>query len=140
MTEIDVTIEMFAEAEEGSQKLDEAFDWAVRRGGYLSKEAKYGWPNYRHPPAVSRNLQHAVEAVPSGWEWLARSAGSRGFANVMHNYQSRSIITRDGCVIDDSVGESLPVYAATAPLALCIAILKAHKAMTDERQTDLQSS
>lgn len=116
---IDATIEMFAEAEEGSRELDARMAVELGVNPQYEGDGIYGCPRY------TTNLQHAVEAVPSGYWWEASRCGGQAQGMGLYVWKIWTV-NADATERYDYTG-----MATTPQLALCLAILKVHKVITN---------
>lgn len=129
---IDRTIELLMKAEAWSRELDFMFQQAI---GKLStratfRQCRYDWDygfswedpdegGYTEICSYTTNLQHAVEAIPEGWGisslWEAAKPADRPWWGVDLRRDEPYKLVRN-------------LGGKTAPLIICIAILKALKA------------
>ena len=81
--------------------------WCYENGGLLGVTYDPQMWIIRHGGEFTRSLDWAVRLVPDGWRWICDGDGNA---------------TLLPC---DQPGGPVNVHAATAPLALCLAALKA---------------
>lgn len=133
-------IELLKTAEEGSIQLNVAV--ATACGYYVPDEPMAGWkdPDGNHvglapPVTISLDAALALFALMlPGWRWLARSTDDDGafvnltrwdFAPLLDKVETTGNRTHVSSSDPTHGGRGAPIFARTAPLALCAAILTA---------------
>lgn len=135
---MDTTIKLFEEAEEGSRVLDAQFaawvnparpsDWVVPKiqniNGIYRYDCDSDWSVFYEAPHYTTNLQHAVEAVPPEVEYMNFVADPSGTGWELGHYPNG--------LVSGYRQLGAAVTAGQPALALCLAILRAYRAMSDE--------
>ncbi len=118
-------------ATEGSRELDVAIR-TIALGFRATNQDKLNpeqiRSHHRHFAAhYTTLLEAALSLAPEGWGWLVRGGDGECFANLTRG----SIPIMSHGIQINRAYQDTPTYAATVPLALCIAALKARQAMKE---------